>query len=190
MLSLALQLRLHGVKEMDDSEQWIGIDVEGKRCILRCIPAYAWERLKKPWGNRTVPPKYQVRRITVWGNSLSSTVHTQIIRASYWITFNKNKSLFSTKLDLNLRKTLTKCSTRSIASYGAETLEYGSEIPCKCWERMGKINWTNCVKNEEILHGFKEERNIVHTIKRRKASLTVHILRRNHLLKHFIRERR
>jgi len=60
---------------------------------------------------------------------------------------------------------LMKCSNYSIASYGTESWEYSSEIPCKCWERMEKISWTNWVKNEEILHGFKEERNIVHTIK-------------------------
>jgi hypothetical protein len=42
------------------------------------------------------------------------------------------------------------------------------------------------VRNEEVLHRFKEERNIVHTIKRRKANWIGHILRRNCLLKHVI----
>jgi hypothetical protein len=42
------------------------------------------------------------------------------------------------------------------------------------------------VRNEEVLHRVKEERNIVHTIKRRKANLIGHILRRNCLLKHVI----
>jgi hypothetical protein len=36
------------------------------------------------------------------------------------------------------------------------------------------------------LHRVKEERNIVHTIKRRKANWIGHILRRNCLLKHVI----
>jgi hypothetical protein len=45
---------------------------------------------------------------------------------------------------------------------------------------------TNPVRNEEVLHGVKEERNIVHTIKRRKANWIGHILRRNCLLKHVI----
>jgi hypothetical protein len=40
------------------------------------------------------------------------------------------------------------------------------------------------VRNEEVLHRVKEERNIVHTIKRRKANWIGHILRRNCLLKH------
>jgi hypothetical protein len=38
----------------------------------------------------------------------------------------------------------------------------------------------------EVLHRVKEERNIVHTIKRRKANWIGHILRRNCLLKHVI----
>jgi hypothetical protein len=42
------------------------------------------------------------------------------------------------------------------------------------------------VRNEEVLHRVKEERNILHTIKRRKANWIGHILRRNCLLKHVI----
>jgi hypothetical protein len=42
------------------------------------------------------------------------------------------------------------------------------------------------VRNEEVLHRVKEERNIVHTIKIRKANWIGHILRRNCLLKHVI----
>jgi hypothetical protein len=38
------------------------------------------------------------------------------------------------------------------------------------------------VRNE-VLHRVKDERNIVHTIKRRKAEWNVHILRRNCRLK-------
>jgi hypothetical protein len=51
---------------------------------------------------------------------------------------------------------------------------------------MEKISWTDRVRNEEVLHRVKEERNIVHTIKRRKANWIGHILRRNGLLKHVI----
>jgi hypothetical protein len=51
---------------------------------------------------------------------------------------------------------------------------------------MEKISWTDRVRNEEVLHRVKEERNIVHTIKRRKANWIGQILRRNCLLKHVI----
>jgi hypothetical protein len=51
---------------------------------------------------------------------------------------------------------------------------------------MEKFSWTDRVRNEEVLHRVKEERNIVHTITRRKANWIGHILRRNCLLKHVI----
>jgi hypothetical protein len=31
-----------------------------------------------------------------------------------------------------------------------------------CWRRMQKIVWTDSVKNEEVLHRVKEEREILH----------------------------
>jgi hypothetical protein len=45
------------------------------------------------------------------------------------------------------------------------------------------------VRNEEVLHRIKEERNIVHTIRRRKAYWIGHVLRRRCLLKHVIEEK-
>jgi hypothetical protein len=44
---------------------------------------------------------------------------------------------------------------------------------------MEKISWTDRVRNEEVLHRVKEERNILHTIKRMKANWIGHIFRRN-----------
>jgi hypothetical protein len=52
---------------------------------------------------------------------------------------------------------------------------------------MEKISWTDRVRNEEALHRVKEERNIPHTVKRRKANWIGHTLRRNCLLKHVIK---
>jgi hypothetical protein len=51
---------------------------------------------------------------------------------------------------------------------------------------LEQISCINHVRNEEVLHGVKEARNILHTIKRRKANWIGHILRRNCLLKHVI----
>jgi hypothetical protein len=42
------------------------------------------------------------------------------------------------------------------------------------------------MRNEEVLHRVKEERNIPHSIERRKNNWTCHILSRNCLLKHVI----
>jgi hypothetical protein len=42
------------------------------------------------------------------------------------------------------------------------------------------------VRNEEVLHRVKKDRNILHTIKRRKVNWFCHILRRKCLLEHVI----
>jgi hypothetical protein len=51
---------------------------------------------------------------------------------------------------------------------------------------MEKINWTDHVRNEEVLLRVKEQRNILHEISKRKANWIGHILRRNCLLQRVI----
>jgi len=51
---------------------------------------------------------------------------------------------------------------------------------------MEKIRWTDRVKNEEVVQRVKKNRNMLQTIRRRKANWIGHILRRNCLLKHVI----
>jgi len=62
-----------------------------------------------------------------------------------------------------------------------------SEIPGKftnwCQRRMENKRWTDRVNKGEVLQGV-EERNIVQTIKRRKANWIGHVLSNNCLLKH------
>jgi len=55
-----------------------------------------------------------------------------------------------------------------------------------CWRRMEKIIWTDHVRNEEVLLTVKEQRNILHEIRKRKANWIGHILRRNCLLQQVI----
>ena len=51
---------------------------------------------------------------------------------------------------------------------------------------MEKVNWTDHVRNEEVLLKVKEQRNILHEIRKRKANWIGHILRRNCLLQRVI----
>jgi hypothetical protein len=87
----------------------------------------------------------------------------------------------------------TNAKIWSIAFYVAETWtlrkidrKYLEGFEVWSWRRLEKISWTDRAKNAEVLHGVKEERNILCTIKIRKANLTGRILRRNCLLKHVI----
>ena len=91
--------------------------------------------------------------------------------------FNKKKNLFTSKLELNLRKKLVKCYVWSMALYGAETWTLRAtdqkRLECFamwCSRRMEKISWTDHVRNEEVLLRVNEQRNILHEI--RKGRLT------------------
>ena len=103
--------------------------------------------------------------------------------------FNKERTLFTSTLDLELRKKLVKCYVWSIALYGAETWtlravdqKHLDGFEMWCWRRMEKISWTDHVRNEEVLLIVKEQRNILHEIRKRKANWIGHILRENCLL--------
>jgi len=52
---------------------------------------------------------------------------------------------------------------------------------------MEKISWTDHVRNEEVLLRVREQRNILHEIRKGKANWIGHILRRNCLLKRVIK---
>jgi hypothetical protein len=55
-----------------------------------------------------------------------------------------------------------------------------------CWRRMEKISWTDHVRNEDVLLRVKEQRIILHEIRKRKANWIGHISRRNFLLQRVI----
>ena len=86
-----------------------------------------------------------------------------------------------------------KCYIWSVALYGAETWtlravdqKHLGSFEMWCWRRMEKISWNDHVRNEEVLHRVKEQRNILHEISKRKANWIGHILRRNCLLEQVI----
>ena len=53
-------------------------------------------------------------------------------------------------------------------------------------EEDGKDHWTDHVRKEDVLLRVKEQRNILHEIRKRKANWIGHILRRNCLLQRVI----
>jgi hypothetical protein len=126
-------------------------------------------------------------------NDASCTCKIKSRTAMAKAAFNKKKTLFPSKVDLNLRKKLVKCYTWSIPLNGAETWtlqnvdqKYLETFEMWCWRRMEEISWIDRVRNEE--ESVTEERNILYTIKRKKANWIRHILHRNCLLKHIIGE--
>ena len=87
--------------------------------------------------------------------------------------FNKKRALFTSTLDLELRKKLVKCYIWIIALYGAETWtlravdqKHLESSEMWWWRRMEKISWTDHTRNEEVLLRVKEQRNILHEIRK------------------------
>jgi hypothetical protein len=104
-------------------------------------------------------------------------------------SFNRKMALFTMTLDLKLRTKLVKCHIWSIALYCAATRTIRAvdqkqleSFEMWCWRRMEKIIWTDHVRNEELLLRFKEYKNILHQISKRKTNWIGHILGRNCLL--------
>jgi hypothetical protein len=54
---------------------------------------------------------------------------------------------------------------------------------------MEKISWTDRVRNEAVLLTVKEQRNILHEIRKRKANWVGQILYRNCLYSRLLKER-
>ena len=103
-------------------------------------------------------------------------------------SFNNKKTIRTSKLDIKLRKKLVKWYIWSTALCGAETWtvrnvdqKYLKSFEMWCWRRTDQISWPDRVRNEQVVHRAKEDRNILHKI-RRKANWVGHILRRNCLL--------
>ena len=83
---------------------------------------------------------------------------------------------FDQQIALNCRKKPGKCYIWSVALCGAEIWvlrevdqKYLGSFEMWCWRRMEKISWTDRVRNEEVLLRDKEERNILHTVKRKEG---------------------
>ena len=114
------------------------------------------------------------------------------IRTQYLVSISFKNLLFTSKLDLNLRKNVTNGMPHlSIALCGAGvwTLrKIGRNIfkfEMWCWRWIKKICWSDRVKNG-VYHRVKEEMNIVCTVQRRKTDWIGHILHRNGLVRYVI----
>jgi hypothetical protein len=99
---------------------------------------------------------------------------------------HKKETLFTSKLDLNLKEKLINSYIRSIVCYGAEIWKlrnvdhkYLDRFETWCWRMMEKISWTDRVRDEEILHRVKEGMNILYAIKIMNANWIGHVLCRN-----------
>jgi hypothetical protein len=74
--------------------------------------------------------------------------------------FNKQRSLATSKMDLELGKKLGNCYIWSTALYADETWtlwgvdqKHLESLEMWCWRRLEKISWIDHARNKEVLLG-------------------------------------
>jgi len=107
--------------------------------------------------------------------------------------FHEMKTLFTSKMDLNLRKKLVKYHVWGMSLHGAETWtlrivdkKYLASFEIWCRKRIEETNPTEYVEYQELLQIIKNERNILHKNERRLngwVTICVGTAVRNTLLK-------
>ena len=124
---------------------------------------------------------YLGSRITKDGRSRSD-IKCRIAQAKR--AFSKKYNLFTSKINLNVRKRFLKVYVWSVALYGSENWTIGvsekkrlEAFEMWCYRRMLKIRRVDKVTNEEVLRQIDEERSIWKNIVKRRDRLIGHILR-------------
>jgi hypothetical protein len=124
-------------------------------------------------------------------NDVTCTCEIKSRIAVVEVAFNRKKTLFTNKLGLNLRKKLVESYIWGTKFYGAETYtlhkldqKYLENFEMCCWRSMEDIVWTDLGKNEAIVLRVKKERNILHTLTKRKGNWIGQIGHRKSLLNH------
>ena len=104
-------------------------------------------------------------------------VHVNLNPGLPWQKLHSTRSFFHQRIGLKCKKDTSKVLHWKYTLRGAETWtlwkvdqKYLGSSEMWCWRRMEKISWTDRVRNEEVLRRVKKERNILHTVKRRKAN--------------------
>jgi hypothetical protein len=83
----------------------------------------------------------------------------------------KEKDSYQQQIRLKFKEETIKMHILSIALYGAATWTLRKvgqncleSFKLWCMKTMEKICWTDHVRNKEVLHTVKEEKNIIHTL--------------------------
>jgi len=103
--------------------------------------------------------------------------------------FTTKKTLLTSRMDVELRKRIVKCTAWSVALYGAETWTM-TQNPQRnfeafemwIWRKMLKISWMQKISNQQVLDSIQEERTLLDSIHQRKHKWLGHILRHDGLL--------
>ena len=97
--------------------------------------------------------------------------------------------MFTSKMNLELKKSIMRCLIWSAALYAAETwtltkadVQQLEALEMWTWHRMERISLVDKMSNEEVLAKMEEDRQIIKIIQQRQYHWIGHILRHESLL--------
>jgi len=85
------------------------------------------------------------------------------------------KPLLTNRMDLEVKKSIVKCTVWSVALYGAGILTMTQNhrrnlqaFEMWIWRKMLKISWTQKISNQQVLDSIQEERTLLNSVHQRK----------------------
>jgi hypothetical protein len=183
-----------GLQELIDSinmvTQKYGMKINVKKTKVMCISRNRGRKMKILIDGEKVE---QVSQFKYLGSIISEDGYCdKDIRSR--IAMGKNafmikKRLFTSSMNMELKKRIMKSTIWPVATYAAETWTMTladrkrvEAFEMWTWRRMMKISWTEKVSNKEVLERVDEERVLLQMIDRRKRRWLGHILRHDGLL--------
>ena len=137
---------------------------------------------RRPWPQQVVVDEKQLENVE-YCSCIGKLIKYSISTAK--AALNKDKALSTTKLILNLRNKPVKYYSWTLLKFVHFRKKIRSTWKVLKWD-AGEGWRRSEMRNEVALQRVKEEGNILHAIKRRKANWIGHTLRRNCLPKHSI----
>ena len=161
------------------SEKWAlnRTDKRLDKAEIKFLGIVAGHTLSEEISNQTIWDKLQIfsigSKIWIAWKQIMLDVDMKLNSGLSWQKqHSTRRRLFTSKLDLNLRKKLVKCYIWSRVFYGVETWtlrkveqKYLGSFEVWCWRWMEKISWIDRVRNEDVSYYIESRRRQTSYIK-------------------------
>ena len=173
------------IKQMEKTEQVYELRINtSKTKIMKIGKPENWNiTTKKVSLEKVQRYKYLGTEITDdWKTEKEVKIRIALAKKAY-----KMKSrLLSSKMDIGLRKRLVKCYVWNVLLYGCEAWQMRQKdrerleaFEMWIWRKMLRVTWQDKIRNDEVLTRIGQERELLKTIRHRKALWMGHALRKN-----------
>ena len=158
-----------------------------KTKVMKCSKRKNEGTMEIKLGNETLSEVdefcYLGSKITSDGGSVQD-IKSRLAQARK--AYERKRTLLTSEIGLEVRKSFLKSFVWSIALYGCETWTIGVQEKRRleasemlCYRRMLKVRWIDHVTNQEVLNKIGEGRNVWQNLKKRRDKFVGHILKQS-----------